>query len=257
MSDLNRMKRLAGILTEGVMAVPGVGNSESNMQTADDVGLGADDAAFDAAQPPVTETAPPDEMIVQQAVERINGLVDNFVNPDKAIDTLIQELRNEGNTEEEIAGIISAIDAHMQKDVPGDDYNMDAEVSQDGYEMPVYEDELAEDLPPPLDRRTAEKLRKEVDQKKWANHREDDKKAAEQNKPVEEAYDLNNGYEDIHFMSPGDFFPDGADSPVVSATGAAGARHGDNPEQKKMAVTETHKELVYNYRKFLKESSSK
>ena len=95
----------------------------------------------------------------------------------QAIDTLIQELRNEGNTEEEIAGIISAIDAHMQKDVPGDDYNMDAEVSQDGYEMPVYEDELAEDLPPPLDRRTAEKLRKEVDQKKWANHREDDKKA--------------------------------------------------------------------------------
>jgi hypothetical protein len=74
---------------------------------------------------------------------------------------------------------------------------------------------------------------------------------------VEEAFDLNNGYDDIKFMAPGDFFPDGADGPVTSATGPSGARMGDNDEQKKTAVAETHKELVYNYRKFLKESAKK
>jgi hypothetical protein len=74
---------------------------------------------------------------------------------------------------------------------------------------------------------------------------------------IDEAFDLNNGYDDIQFMAAGDFFPDGADSPVVSSTGASGARQGDNDEQKKMAVAETHKELVYNYRKFLKESAKK
>ncbi len=260
MNKINRMRQLAGILTEGVMAVPTAGGSEANMQTAGNVGRGADAAAFDAAQPPVTEIAQgmdecANDEVVQKSIERINSLVDSFVDPDKAIDRVIEELRSDGHTPEEIAGIISAIDAHMQKDVPGDDYDMDADVTQAGYEMPVFEDELEEGLPQPMDRRTAEKLRKDVDQKKWANHRADDEKAKEQPKPVEEAFDLNNGYDDIHFMSPGDFFPDGADSPVVSSTGAAGARHGDNPEQKKMAVAETHKELVYNYRNFLKESS--
>ena len=69
--------------------------------------------------------------------------------------------------------------------------------------------------------------------------------------------DINNGYYDRHFARGVDYFPNGADGPVVDRTGAAGARHGDNPEQKKMAVVETHKELVYKYRAFLKESASK
>lgn len=68
---------------------------------------------------------------------------------------------------------------------------------------------------------------------------------------------LNNGYRDIEVANGRDFFPNGADSPVVSATGPSGARQGDNPEQKKMQVAETHKELVYAYRNFLKESVTK
>jgi len=72
-----------------------------------------------------------------------------------------------------------------------------------------------------------------------------------------EAYDMNNGYYDQHSVDGTDYFPDGADGPVVDATGASGARQGDNPEQKKMAVKETHRELVYNYRQFLKESAKK
>jgi len=67
--------------------------------------------------------------------------------------------------------------------------------------------------------------------------------------------DINNGYDDVNFASGNDFFPNGADSPVVRTVGPSGARQGDNPEQKKMQVAEVHKELVYGYRNFLKESA--
>ena len=67
--------------------------------------------------------------------------------------------------------------------------------------------------------------------------------------------DLNNGYDDINDASGNDYFPSGADSSVVRATGASGARQGDNPEQKKMQVAEVHKELVYGYRNYLRETT--
>lgn len=70
----------------------------------------------------------------------------------------------------------------------------------------------------------------------------------------ERAYGLDNGYSEQETLDGQDYFPTGADSPVTSKVGPSGARQGDNPEQKKMEVAETHKELVYNYRKFLKES---
>jgi hypothetical protein len=77
-----------------------------------------------------------------------------------------------------------------------------------------------------------------------------------QDGPLEET-DLNNGYDTVKTASGEDFFPNGADSPVTDLVGPSGARQGDNPEQKKLQVAETHKELVYNYRKFLEESSKK
>jgi hypothetical protein len=67
--------------------------------------------------------------------------------------------------------------------------------------------------------------------------------------------DIQNGYNDVNTVCGDDFFPNGADGPVVKSTGPSGARHGDNPEQKKMQVDEAHKELVYAYRSFLKESA--
>jgi hypothetical protein len=67
--------------------------------------------------------------------------------------------------------------------------------------------------------------------------------------------DIQNGYNDIKELDVNDYFPNGADGPVVKAVGPSGARHGDNPEQKKMQVAETHTELVYAYRKYLNESS--
>ena len=72
---------------------------------------------------------------------------------------------------------------------------------------------------------------------------------------MEEDFNLQNGYDDINDASGNDYFPNGADSPVVRATGPSGARQGDNPEQKKMQVAEVHKELVYGYRNYLKETA--
>jgi hypothetical protein len=44
--------------------------------------------------------------------------------------------------------------------------------------------------------------------------------------------DLQNGYDDIHYADGQDYFPNGADGPVVKDVGPSGARQGDNPEQK-------------------------
>ena len=74
---------------------------------------------------------------------------------------------------------------------------------------------------------------------------------------MKENFDLSNGYDEQHTADGNDYFPDGADGPVVSDAGPSGARQGDNPEQKKMEIEETYKELVYGYRDYLKESSKK
>jgi hypothetical protein len=76
-------------------------------------------------------------------------------------------------------------------------------------------------------------------------------------KKFDEEFDLQNGYDDINDANGCDYFPNGADSPVVKDVGPSGARQGDNPEQKKMQIAELHKELVYNYRDFLSEASQK
>ena len=121
------------------------------------------------------------------------------------------------------------------------------------------EEEFFEEGP---DSRTTARLRKEVSDRKWAEHAKSDQrdKDAEQKKSedkVEEDFDLNNGYGDINDASGNDYFPNGADSPVVKTTGSSGARQGDNPEQKKVQIAEVHKELVYGYRNYLRESSKK
>lgn len=76
--------------------------------------------------------------------------------------------------------------------------------------------------------------------------------------------DLNNGYGDLQEFDADDFFPTGATGPVSRKAGPSGARHGDNPLSKSMRTVdesserildETHRELVYSYRNFLKESS--
>lgn len=70
---------------------------------------------------------------------------------------------------------------------------------------------------------------------------------------------IDNGYNDSHIVDefgeyPGYALPNGSDGPVVKKVGPSGAKQGDNPEQKKMAVSEVHRELVHKYRSYLKEN---
>lgn len=73
----------------------------------------------------------------------------------------------------------------------------------------------------------------------------------------EDSVGLHNGYGDTEYANGADYFPNGADAPVTTDVGPSGAKQGDNPEQKKMQVSEVHSELVYGYRKYLKESAKK
>lgn len=68
--------------------------------------------------------------------------------------------------------------------------------------------------------------------------------------------DLSNGYGDHHEAKGDDYFPDGADSPVVKNAGPASAKQGDNPMQKAIKDNkkdEIHEELVHAYRTHLSE----
>ena len=105
-----------------------------------------------------------------------------------------------------------------------------------------------------MDSRTADRLTKEVSDRKWAEQKKSDDadKEKESEEKVEE--DLNNGYKGTKADGQ-DYFPDGADGPVVDGAGPSGARQGDNPEQKKLQIAEVHKELVYGYRNYLNESA--
>ena len=68
----------------------------------------------------------------------------------------------------------------------------------------------------------------------------------------DENYDFNNGYDSI-VVPDKDYFPTGADTSVISKTGNS-PKQGDNPEQKKLAIAEMHRNYVYKYRKYLQES---
>ena len=269
MSDLDRMKRLAGILTESAMVVPDMnsGNNESDMQTAGTATRGANAASFDAAQPNVTENMSNANYETLRA--RFSDLMSSYVEPQEAFDVIGREMDEMGIDADEYDSIMNGLEQEFfpdsEEDGSPDDMSADADALTSAGWGSDEDYGSAEDMfegNPPIDKRTMGKLNKQVTDKKWATHKASDEKDASDAKaaekkptPVEE--DLNNGYSDLKFMSAGDFFPNGADSPVTSKAGPSGARHGDNPAQKKMEVAEAHKELVYNYRKFIKESARK
>lgn len=75
--------------------------------------------------------------------------------------------------------------------------------------------------------------------------------------------DLNNGYGRHHVAQEEDYFPHSEHGSVSIAAGPSAAKQSDNPLQKASATFEVgeldeaqdiHKELVYAYRTFLKES---
>lgn len=68
---------------------------------------------------------------------------------------------------------------------------------------------------------------------------------------VEEA-DLQNGYDDHHYVDAEDYFPTGNDGPAPKELGPSAARHGNNPLGTKMKVSEDNlsEGLKRAYRKF-------
>ena len=257
MNELDRMRKLAGILTESVMAVPAIGNQEDNMQTVGTVGRDNADASFDAAQPAVDEGAgDPLDAMFKIFDARLHELLSSGVDPQEAVDVIQQEMDQEGIEADQQDAIMDMLNDSIssEDDNAGDNNtcvacNGSGEGQYDGTRCSScggsgvdHDGQDDDDFDPPDD-----------DGEDYIGPFEE---AAPEHE-FDEAFDLQNGYDDENCVRGNDYFPNGADSPVVSRVGPSGARQGDNPEQKKMAVAETHKELVYNYRKFIKESSKK
>ena len=170
-----------------------------------------------------------DSGLVEQMMARLTDLLSSGVDAQEAIDVIQQEMDQEGLEADQQDHIMD-----MMTDKIGNDSAVDDDMG------PL--EEVSGPNVSPTD---------ELSQAAYRNKWEDGSDT------MEEAYDLNNGYGDIHSTHPENYFPDGAANPAVSSTGMAGARMGDNPMQKKAEIAEAHKELVYNYRQFLKESKSK
>ena len=297
MSDLNRIRHLAGILTEGVVSVPGMGKQEQPNEVDGMFDKDSNDWAANAAEQhdnqdvgsefdpklgegDMEECAQADMLeegalkeVIQQKIQRARELQDSMVDPEEASDIIAAELEQEGFEAQEILNIIDAVAEELEgSDEDEDDGHChtcngtgigqhgDPDTSRcsscggsgvlrggsdyDDYDPPEYDPD--DDYMGPLEEADEQDPQQQIDDESELNEDE-----------LEEAYDLNNGYEDVKYSKGSDYFPTGADSPVTSHTGPSGARQGDNPEQKRMEVAEAHKELVYNYRKFLKESASK
>jgi len=217
-------------------------DTESDMQTAGTVGRNASYAEFDATQT-TTESVPAvdscqqgnpadavvacamgenvSDLIYDQQYSRFSDLMNSFVEPQEAFDVLSREMAEQGIEGEEHDAIMQRLESDFFPD-------------DSAFDMANGPDDFSDD---------AEALAS-------AGHGSDEDYGEF---PMDE--DIKNGYDDVNFANGSDFFPNGADSPVVRAVGPSGARQGDNPEQKKMQVAEVHKELVYGYRNFLKEEA--
>ena len=170
------------------------------------------------------------ELLFRQSMYRLNQLSDSFVPEDEALEIVAKELEQQGVSSPEISTIMYAIQNELYYG-GADDQGYDSMFDEPD-DMSADADALAS-----------------------AGHGSDEDYGGD-DFPMEEDM-AHNGYNDINVASGNDYFPNGADSPVVSDTGPSGARQGDNPEQKKMQVDEVHKELVYGYRNYLRESSKK
>jgi hypothetical protein len=250
MQELKRLQELAGVNVQSKVIVresnelqekapPGMedlvmklkkeypGNEEKAFATAWSIynkkhGKAEESMEFENEEP---ESEADPEM--EQWQTRFNELIDNFVDVQDALNTVEHEMEEAGLAPEKVEEIKYALlSDHVGTDEP---YDMDS-VQADA-------DTLA-----------SVGWGTDEDYGDFGGHDGFEESA------VEEDFDLTNGYDDINHARGNDYFPTGADSPVVRDTGPSGARQGDNPEQKRMQVSEVQKELVYNYRRFLNET---
>jgi hypothetical protein len=226
------------------------------------------------------------ELDKKHAYDRLMQLSNSFVGEDEAFETVSKELQDQGYGPEEIREIMT----HLQYELYGGDSEFDMQGTEYN-NLPV--DEAAGGkidpdkvkslmgMPPDVAKQqalemvmnsTTSESKKSYLSRQINNARDtmgvikvmynmilsgegNAVQGSGYGRKFKEAYDMNNGYHDVDDMDGCDYFPNGADGPVVDKVGPSGARQGDNPEQKKMQVAETHKELVYAYRNFLKESA--
>lgn len=208
--------------------------------------------------------------------EQLNSAIDeilqsssaSFVSKDDALVKVYHFLAGLGIEPTDINDIMHNVENYVNSS--GSDAK-DEEIIDD---LSHTEDEVDEGRVVDLDPRVAKSLAARLDKERWERHAKnnppstDVKDSGEAHitwrdlaKDLEKvragteeitAEDLNNGYDDIEYSSGCDYFPDGATSPVISKVGPSGARHGDNPEQKKMAISEdreiTDQEVKQAYR---------
>jgi hypothetical protein len=261
MSDLNRIRHLAGLLTESIVSVPGMGKQEQPNEVD---GMFDNNGATQGMEEAVVDEGSFKE-VIQQKIQRARELQGSMVEPEEVSDMIAAELEQEGFESQDVLNILDAISQELTGDDEDDHDDTcptctgtgigqhgDPDTSRcsdcGGSGVLRGESDYDED-PPEREYDTADDIYEDQTNDEIID---DDSELNEDE--LEEAYDLNNGYEDVKYAKGSDYFPTGADSPVTSHTGPSGARQGDNPEQKRMEVAEAHKELVYNYRKFLKES---
>ena len=236
---MKNMRQLIGLM-EGVMAVPGVGSpggSEADMQTAGTVGRNQAYAAFDASQGQATE-----ESVEEAHVDSCRMEQDGVIRDQCAMEGIMGE-----DSQYDLDFISSSIRKNYDL-ATSEQELMKMVAGETGYgQNPNFANMFGSSLDHFLngDDTSFDHMGDEDD------YTDQSMRAGEMG--MEE--DLNNGYDTEQCADGSDFFPNGADGPVVKAVGPSGARHGDNPEQKYMQVAEVHKELVYGYRKYLKESS--
>lgn len=237
-------------LMEGVMAVPGlktVRENESDMQTAGTVGRNQDYADFDASQEMATESVPAVDSCQQSnpANADVACAMEGMGERSEAVAQALSDFQNmvmNGFAEPETA--YNRIAAELDPDSLAE---FDNALEQEG--LMSYGDDVDTGMG------GIDDMSDDADALASAGHGSDEDYGSASDMEFEEAFDLNNGYDDVNDASGNDYFPNGADSPVVSKVGPSGARQGDNPEQKKMQIAEVHKELVYSYRSFLGESA--
>jgi len=214
------MRQLINLM-EGVMAVPGIGQEADKDSAWSTYNTNHEQPTEEGVGCGMEEGASIDDDIVMQCMDRLSDMSNSFVNHDEAFNILQRELMDQGYDKDSIQSILSQA-GELMKD-PGEDLGGNSQMR----------DSEMDDL---------------IDQGETFDEAFDEE--------VEEAFDFQNGYDDINDAHGDDYFPNGADSPVVKTVGPSGARQGDNPEQKKMQVAEVHKELVYGYRNYLIETAA-
>ena len=161
--NLQRMQKLAGIkLTEGVMAVPGLGESESSIQAAGTVGRDNAYASFDAAQGGLEEKAPPgmEDMVMKLKKEYPGDHSKAFATAWSIYN------KKHGKTEESMEEAYTDVCNQSNPEDARDACRMEEDADEEV-------DEGLGQIPSARDR---DALAKKLQDEKWARHREDEER---------------------------------------------------------------------------------